>query len=259
MTTTATTATVADDDLKTGSAADNSANTQVFTSESHPNYIKLHKRSKSILEQSFSLITDKELIVLLANEQKQQSKELLIIDVRDSSLEDGDFQGGHIYGAVNIPNYDFVDELPNVFHKKYKAADMKHVVFHCMYSRSRARQCYRFYEKARALLIIKGKKSNDDGKDNTTEDGSSAVAAMKNDSVFEDIVFGGVAKHLSDAQFANIAKQKVYVLQGGFQYWLNYHKDNKNLTADFDEKMWDLARMSGAEDAGMMLYHKYDG
>ncbi|KAJ0396293.1 hypothetical protein P43SY_005405 [Pythium insidiosum] len=52
----------------------------------------------------------------------------VVIDVRDE-----DFAGGHIRGAINMPEWqfrddDFVDQLV----EKYRQAEQ--VVFHCMFS-----------------------------------------------------------------------------------------------------------------------------
>ncbi|GLD94912.1 hypothetical protein PINS_up003537 [Pythium insidiosum] len=71
----------------------------------------------------------------------------VVIDVRDE-----DFVGGHIRGAVNVPEWqfrddDFVDQLV----EKYRHAPQ--IVFHCMFSQVRGPRCAnRFLQRVQSLL-----------------------------------------------------------------------------------------------------------
>ena len=104
----------------------------------------------------YDTITDKELIALM----KANASEILLIDVRDPDEEEGDFIGGHIKGAINIPTFDFVDNLPELITAK-NVSEKKNVVIYGMNSKARGPQSYRLYMKAKQALI-----SADDKKDN---------------------------------------------------------------------------------------------
>merc|ERR1712048_789611 len=88
---------------------------------------------------------------------QKAADQTLIIDVRDPDAEEGDFPGGNIKGAVNVPTFDFVDTLPQIITKDNMAKST--VVFVSMTSQARGPQCYRLYNKARSM--ISGKKVSD--------------------------------------------------------------------------------------------------
>eukprot|EP01083_Nonionella_stella_P009034 26183_1 len=181
-------------------------------------------------ELDYETITDKELIALM----KMNAKEVLVIDVRDPD-KDGDFLGGNIKGAMNIPTYNFVDQLPNLITEE-NVAEKKTVVFLCMMSKGRGPQTYRLYDKAREFLGKDKKDADDADKD----DGfTKEVSKIK----------------LSDKGLASLKAQKVAVLKGGFHTFLNYHMEEKDLIENFDKSFWEQDKLSGVDNEGLAWYH----
>ena len=179
----------------------------------------------------YDTMTDKQLIESI----KANSKELLIIDVRDPDPEDGDYIGGNIKGSVNIPSYDVVDKLPEIITKE-NLNEKKTVIFTCMMSKGRGPQSYRLYNKARDMLT--GDKKDD--------------AKQKGNDAFNEICS---TIKLDDEQVNKLKQQKVFVLKGGFHTFLNYHKDEKELIENYNEKYWELTKLEGDNNDGMALYH----
>lgn len=88
-----------------------------------------------------SYISEKDLINII--------DDVLIIDVRG-----GDFQGGNIINAINIPYEKF---NINNFEKIYNENNKKHIVIHCMYSSMRGPGIYKLITK---FLENKSKKTD---------------------------------------------------------------------------------------------------
>eukprot|EP00484_Ammonia_sp_Unknown_P001131 CAMPEP_0197022610 /NCGR_PEP_ID=MMETSP1384-20130603/3439_1 /TAXON_ID=29189 /ORGANISM="Ammonia sp." /LENGTH=203 /DNA_ID=CAMNT_0042450679 /DNA_START=95 /DNA_END=706 /DNA_ORIENTATION=+ len=186
------------------------------------------------VEHDYETVDDKQLIELM----KAKASEVLIVDVRDPDEEEGDYQGGHVKGSINVPSFDVVDKLPELITAN-NVKEKKTVVFLCMAGKGNSPQSYRSYNKARSLLT-KGDAKKDDSKD---DEFTKIVHSIKLDANSLEL----------------LKQQKVYVLKGGFHTFLNYHKDDKDLVEGFDEKMWDLTQLQGDDDEGLALYHKnYD-
>ncbi|KAF0720788.1 Aste57867_67 [Aphanomyces stellatus] len=81
-------------------------------------------------------ITARELAAILKNPAEKNN--VRIIDVRDD-----DFQGGHIRGAINLPEDHFQDddEVDNIV-EEFK--DVPTVVFHCMMRQAHASPTLKF-------------------------------------------------------------------------------------------------------------------
>merc|ERR1712087_492385 len=176
----------------------------------------------------YETITDKEGIDLM----KASAGELLVIDVRDASAEDGDYAGGNIKGCVNVSFSDFVDKLPEILSAD-NVSSRKTVVLASLSGKNRSPNCFRYYKKARELL--------------------SNAAAAKEESAEDDFSKIVASIKLDDKQLAALKAQDLRVLKGGMAAWINYHKDDKEVTADFDAKMW----VAGVND-GVKLCHVND-
>eukprot|EP00483_Globobulimina_turgida_P012112 UN12134 len=180
------------------------------------------------IEVDYDTISDKDLIEFM-----KKPSELLIIDVRDPDKPDGDFLGGNICGAVNIPSFDLVDKLPEIITEK-NLEEKKTIVFLCMMSKGRGPQTYRLYNKAREALLKPVEKKDDNDEFN------KIVSSIK----------------LNDKSLALLQEQKIFVLKGGFHTFLNYHKDEKGLIENFDEDLWELTKLDGEDNDGIAFYHK---
>eukprot|EP01083_Nonionella_stella_P203464 742396_1 len=75
---------------------------------------------------------------------KNDFDNIIIFDTRTSNNSDDDWFGGHIKGAINIPRYDFKDDLSKL-HSLYK--NKKYIIIHCMYSQFRGPQSTEIYLK----------------------------------------------------------------------------------------------------------------
>jgi len=139
-------------------------------------------------------ITRQELATLV----RDKTPGLAIIDVRD-----GDYVGGHIAGAINVPTqtHDYkIPELVRTLQNKDK------VVFHCALSQQRGPSSALRYLRERERLL-----GSDTGK-GAGDSGSRAAA-------------GG---------------QTVYVLQGGFVQWQEVYGLDKDLTEDYQQDIWEF-------------------
>eukprot|EP00485_Elphidium_margaritaceum_P003962 CAMPEP_0202686576 /NCGR_PEP_ID=MMETSP1385-20130828/2327_1 /ASSEMBLY_ACC=CAM_ASM_000861 /TAXON_ID=933848 /ORGANISM="Elphidium margaritaceum" /LENGTH=207 /DNA_ID=CAMNT_0049341177 /DNA_START=109 /DNA_END=732 /DNA_ORIENTATION=+ len=182
------------------------------------------------IKYDFEQIDDKKLIELI----KSKASELLIVDVRDPDEEDGDYVGGNVKGSVNIPTFDFVEKLPEIITDKNLQAKNT-VVFYCMSGKGSSVDAYKLYNKARSTLTASADKKDD----KTDDEFAKIVATIK----------------LDDKQRELLKSQKTYVLQGGFHMFLNYHKDDKTVIENFNEKYWELTKLDGKDNEGLAYYH----
>lgn len=180
------------------------------------------------IKVDYDQITDKEVIEMM----KDDADQILIIDVRDPDLEEGDFPGGKIKGAVNVPTFDFVDTLPQIITKDN--ASKRTVIFVSMTSQARGPQCYRLYKKARSLLCDKKEAADSEAKE---DEFTKIVNSIKLDEKDKEALLA----------------QKVFVLKGGMHRWINYHKENADITEGFNAKCWEMADLG---NDGLSLYHK---
>mmetsp|Transcript_5643 Transcript_5643/g.4932 ORF Transcript_5643/g.4932 Transcript_5643/m.4932 type:complete len:212 (-) Transcript_5643:206-841(-) len=185
------------------------------------------------IEVDYDTIDDKQLIEKL----KKNASEVLIIDARDPDPEEGDYIGGNIKGAVNIPSFDFVDKLPEIITSK-NLEEKKTIIFTCMMSKGRGPQIYKLYNKARDTLTKDADKGGDDAKKD--DEFSKIVSTIK----------------LDDKCKTLLKDQKAFVLKGGFHGFLNYNKDTeKDLIENYNEKYWEVTQLQGDDNEGLALYH----
>mmetsp|Transcript_36714 Transcript_36714/g.59325 ORF Transcript_36714/g.59325 Transcript_36714/m.59325 type:complete len:145 (-) Transcript_36714:735-1169(-) len=83
--------------------------------------------------RSLKNVSAEELATWLLDKRKSTSKGLAIVDCRD-----GDYDGGHIKGAMNVPSLVFDERLDSLIKK---TSSSEKVVFHCMYSQQRGPKC----------------------------------------------------------------------------------------------------------------------
>ena len=119
---------------------------------------------------------------------------LAIIDVRDS-----DYIGGHIATSTHVPSSTLDYNIPSLV-RQLREKDV--VVFHCMLSQQRGPGAALRYVRERERVV--GKSSVGIGGEN--EDSGPGV---KGDEKGEDEV----------GEREKVRRQRIYVLQGGFQAW----------------------------------------
>eukprot|EP01084_Bolivina_argentea_P093696 168475_1 len=146
------------------------------------------------------------------------TKELFeIFDVRD---DDKDFPGGNIITAKNIPVRSFRKNLGKIFNEFY---DREVIVIHCMYSQQRGVQSANWYTRSLEELVnnycnpkLKNKQPNY----------SSQYSSLKDIKLNDNII-------------ECLKEQRVFLLVGGFNNFLNrYYDDNHELFENFDNSLW---------------------
>ncbi|KAH9120798.1 hypothetical protein LEN26_002866 [Aphanomyces euteiches] len=105
----------------------------------------LHQARK--MAQVVERISARELAVILKDPAKRN--EIRIVDVRDD-----DFRGGHIRGAINLPedNFQDDDDVDNIV-EEFK--NVPTVVFHCMMSQVRGPFCAKRFQ-SRVDVVLEG-------------------------------------------------------------------------------------------------------
>eukprot|EP01084_Bolivina_argentea_P030821 57062_1 len=131
---------------------------------------------------------------------KKNKKDYVIIDVREEDYN----HNGHINGAINIP-YKYIDEEWTEFVLQYHKIPL--IIFHCMHSEIRAPAAYNRYIHLKDSLVIKYKKT----KQKRIE--------------IDKLNFYSLNSLVID----NLCKQQCVVLEGGFNGWYYYCKENKKL------------------------------
>ncbi|OQR85718.1 hypothetical protein THRCLA_23009 [Thraustotheca clavata] len=98
-------------------------------------------------------ITARELAAILKD--PVQKNKVRVIDVRDS-----DFIGGHIRGAINLPEDHFQDddEVDEIV-EEYK--DVPQIVFHCMMSQIRGPFCAKRFKSRMEIVLEDAPKKPD--------------------------------------------------------------------------------------------------
>merc|ERR1719494_793953 len=81
-------------------------------------------------------------------EMMQRHEKVQIIDVRQA-----DYEGGHLWGTMNIPYDKFTEEKAEELVEVLQ--DKKDIVFLCMYSKQPAPSCAIRYARMRAKYIKK--------------------------------------------------------------------------------------------------------
>ena len=74
---------------------------------------------------------------------KESANDLIIIDQR-SNHKGGDFHGGHILNAINIPCHEFESQIADIY---FKYNTKKYIIIHCMHSQVRGPQSAQSYVK----------------------------------------------------------------------------------------------------------------
>ena len=95
--------------------------------------------SKEQMNDTFIIIPIQQVIELLNN----NADDMIVIDQR-SNHKTGDFHGGHIKNAINIPSNLFESQLADVC-KKF--SDKKYIIFHCMHSQVQGPTAAQIYVK----------------------------------------------------------------------------------------------------------------
>ncbi|RQM26592.1 hypothetical protein B5M09_003010 [Aphanomyces astaci] len=107
--------------------------------------ISMHIFGTNEMAQQVDRITAKELVEILKNPEARNA--VRIVDVRD-----GDFAGGHIRGAINVPEEHFHDD-DDVDNFVDEMKTVPTIIFHCMMSQVRGPFCaHRFQSRVNAVL-----------------------------------------------------------------------------------------------------------
>ncbi|KAF7560955.1 hypothetical protein G7046_g3218 [Stylonectria norvegica] len=129
----------------------------------------------------------------MLREGETQNPTLAIVDVRED-----DYIGGHIKGAINIPNHQLDVMMPTLVRR---LKDKHTVIFHCALSQVRGPSAALKYLRERdGLLRVLGEK-------------------VKGES-------------------EGPAGQKVYVLDQGFEGWQRVFGEDEQLTEGFSKELW---------------------
>eukprot|EP01084_Bolivina_argentea_P224788 380038_1 len=238
------------------------------------NKVNWSEMSKSLLNKEYELVTDSELVELLKGTgipsnlvDKTQFllvygyihtyiknngtlntigklcimfmnwKSFLILDVRNNDL---DFIGGHIKNAMNISYHIFESNMPQIINK-YNNFDI--IIIHCMHSQYRAPKCCDLYcvlvnvalhlsQHNTTNIKIKKYYNNFLNKNKTYK------------KLFDQILV------LNQDEFNNLRKQKIMLLEDGFQNFVSKYHKSIELIQNFDPQYWNLKENR--------LYHKYD-
>ena len=161
-----------------------------------------------------------------------------IFDVRDNTT---DFLGGNILTALNVPCGDFCDNLHTLFKTFHRC---KIVVIHCMYSQQRGIKSANWYRNALEEVVNQFKNPNID-----KPEYSGHFKALYDLKVSEKMV---------DC----LIEQKIFVLRGGFNYFLNqYYSDYPELFEGYDENYWSMqmdVRAGNMYSSRSKLVHIHD-
>ena len=146
---------------------------------------------------------------------KVDGDQFQIFDVRDNLK---DFKGGNIISAQNIPCDVFRENLGNLFNEYY---DCQNVIIHCMYSQKRGIQCANWYQRALEELV-----NNFDNPNIRKPMYSKQYYSLNDVKINKNII-------------ECLKRQKLFVLKGGFNEFLNQCIQNHpNLIENFDKNVW---------------------
>ena len=147
--------------------------------------------------------------------------DFVILDVRTPQF---DYKGGKIVGAINIPSNIFDAKI----HKSViRYINYKNVIIHCMYSQMRGPTCCNYYYNALQEICSNYK--------NNTKQPKFQYSLQKLIKIYDEI---------DDNKYEKLYNQNIYLLEGGFNQWINQciknKKDMKKYVQDYDETLWEI-------------------
>lgn len=88
----------------------------------------------NLYQSLMDYLSAKQLVERLEDSKDNEERRILVVDVRQ-----GDFAGGNVRGALNVPSDEFEDRLDELM--SLTVGKNRDVVFHCMLSQVRGPSC----------------------------------------------------------------------------------------------------------------------
>ena len=203
-------------------------------------------------EQTF--LDPSELKQLLLNDSSKSK--LMIIDVRGGW--DGDFKGGNINGAANIPYQDLLHNKAwnSIIEHDIVEKDCENIVFHCMYSQVRGPASYdRFIVIKNEILEKYYANTNSDKQNENGQCSFCSCCCLSNESKQSEsndeykiieLKNQQLSFKINDKIANALKKVKVSILKDGFYGWIEsnieyYETDLElfdKLVENYDALIW---------------------
>ena len=172
---------------------------------------------------------------------RKKDKSVLVIDVRDPNI---DYNGGHIARSINLPYDTFDDSLSQIIDIIVSMDNqISKIIIHCMESKHRGpRCCNKLTDFKKEIMKIRDDDKKQEKKEQEKKDAGSVGSVGSVTELIKKY------DNLPDI----LGEIKVYLLNGGYQEYMNKFHSNKGLIEDFNEKYWTQ------DDDGYFTHTLYD-
>lgn len=208
------------------------------------------KQSKQTFSQATfekpaqSFIDISELGELLLDEKTKDT--VLIVDVRGGW--DGDFKGGHITNAVNIPYQDLLHNngWNKIIEQDIIEKGYNHIIFHCMYSMVRGPASYDRFVVIINQIMQKYCQQQQLQQEQNNKSCCGSQDSNKYDRQTIELKQQQLKFTINGEIYNALQNIKISILKGGFYDWIEkymqYYSSDKEmfdkLVTDYDPTIW---------------------